>query len=190
MNEHNVFEGAIFKGVNAIASKDDLRPVMGNAIIDKGHIVCTDAHQLIKINLTFFGLDQKSIDILEGTALDRELLTKLGQLKRNEKWFISEAGFNIIKSNGKVGTIFPLGGKDDEGKYPNYEAVIPTAKSDLDTISLNPQLLLNIEKIFEYAKGEDGGVLEMQFHGGRRACTLVNKDNTFLGLVMPRMLNK
>ena len=188
MNDHTVHLGPIFKGINNIVGRDDLRPTMQNAVIDKGFIVATDGHQLIKIDLNVFGLDYKSIQILEQSALDRDLLTKLGALKKSESWFITEAGFNIIKSNGKVGIIYPLGSKDDEGNYPQYEAVIPTTPIHLDQISLNPQYLLNVEKIYDAAKGDSTEDLRLNFHGSTRGCTITNYERTFLGLVMPRKM--
>ena len=76
-----VYEGSIFKGLDKVVCKDDLRPVMGVAYIDKGNIVATDAHHLVKIDLSFFGIAQEDAELLEQKCIDIDTIKKLGVLK-------------------------------------------------------------------------------------------------------------
>ena len=184
--ENKVFNGSIFKGIDKIVSKDDLRPTMGVAYITKGNIVSTDAHVLTKINLKFFGLDEVSILKLEGKCIDGPTLQRLGSLKTAERWFVNDQGFNILKgSSGKVGLIYPLDNMEDIGKYPNFEAVIPTDLTEQSSTSLNAQLLLNIDKVYSSNGGVGKDNLEMRFHGRNRAITMHSSCDMFLGLIMP-----
>lgn len=185
----SIYSGHIFKGVEKITVKDDLRPIMQLAIIDKGFLVATDAHHLVKIDLRFFGLDEESISNLEGKCIDRQTLIRLGQIKSNEKWFIDEVGINILKANSiKKALIYPLSLTSEEGKYPNYEAVIPKETIAVERFSMNAQYLLNIEKIHaSYCK--EGATLAISMHGTNRAMTMSDETNYFTGLVMPKHLN-
>lgn len=182
--ENKVFRGHIFKGIDKICSKDDLRPVMSGAIIDKGNIVATDAHHLIKIDLKFFDLDEDSIKVLENKFLPSDLLLELGRLKPNQEWFVNEQGFNLIKE-GKVTRIYPI--EESELKYPNYQVVIPEETAPVTSFGLNAQLLLNIQKIYEVYRHLTGSetTLKIKNHGQNRAMVAINKDETFLGLLMP-----
>ena len=121
-----IYSGHIFKGIDKLTGNDDLRPVFSQAIIKKGNIVATDADHLIKVPLIFFGLEIAEIEKLEGKSISRETLQKLGSLKTSTHWGVTDQGFVIFKSGTlKPSLIYPLESKDSEGKYPNYEAVIP-----------------------------------------------------------------
>ena len=72
-----IYTGSIFKGIDKVVSNDQYRETMNNAFIDKGHIIATDAHCLVKIDLSFFGLDQESIDHLNVKCIDKDTLQKL-----------------------------------------------------------------------------------------------------------------
>ncbi len=183
-----IYKGHIFKGIDKIVSTDELSRNIGIAPIIQGSIVATDAHHLVKIDLYFFGLDADSIAYLEGKCIDKNTLAKLGQIKTNESWFINEQGFNMLKgSTGRVGVIYPLTKTEEEGKYPDFEAVIPTKKQSIESISFSPKLLAQVDYVFETYKHNTlmEGVLKMEFYGQARAILLRNADDNFLGLVMP-----
>ena len=56
-----IYTGSIFKGIDKVVSNDDLRPTMNHAFIDKNHIIATDAHCLVKIDLSLVWIKKVSI---------------------------------------------------------------------------------------------------------------------------------
>ena len=180
-----VYEGSIFKGLDKIVCKDDLRPVMGVAYIDKGNIVATDAHHLVRIDLSFFGISQEDAELLEQKCIDIDTLKKLGALKASQRWFINEQGINVYKANGNVGLIYPLEDMQEIGKYPNYNAVIPESQVELSHFGVNSQLMLNVEKVYSGNGVGDPSQLKVMLHGTNRPITMRSGCDKFLGLVMP-----
>ena len=180
------YQGHIFKGIDKIICQDQLRPVMGVAYIDKGMIVATDAHHLIKIDLSFFGIEKDDADKLEQKCIDTDTIKKLGALKATQRWFINEQGINIYKNNSdKVGLIYPLDEIDEVGNYPNYDAVIPQDEVELSSFGMNPQLMLNVEKVYSNYKLSESSNLKISLHGKNRPITMKSECTKFLGLVMP-----
>mgnify|MGYP000533670614 FL=1 len=52
--------GPLFKGIRKLCGNDPLRPVFRGANILNGFIFVTDAHHLVKIDLTkFYGINKK-----------------------------------------------------------------------------------------------------------------------------------
>lgn len=185
--EGKIYSGHIFKGLDKITGKDVLRPVLSQAIIENGNIVATDAHHLVKIPLTFFGLEIAEIEKLEGKCISAEVLQKLGSLKTSTQWGITDQGFVIFKSNTlKPSLIYPLEFKDSEGKYPNYEAVIPTIPEEVCMFYFNPQLLLNVEKIFTTYNINVKDSPYLETYGATRPILFKSKSSDFLGLIMPK----
>ena len=183
-----IYTGSIFKGIDKVVSNDQLRETMNNAFVDKNHIIATDSHCLVKIDLSFFGLDQESIDHLNGKCIDKETLQKLGAMKSNQQFIINEQGFCLLNKNFKISVIYPLGKMEEIGKYPNYDAVIPEEIKEQNYTSLNAKLFLYLDTIFNnsvYAEGD----LKMNFHGVNKAVTLKSKCGKFTGLLMPRMID-
>ena len=95
--EGKIYSGHIFKGVDKLTGNDDLRPVFSQAIIENGSIVATDAHHLIKVPLSFFGLGSEEVEKLEGKSISRETLQKLGSLKTSTQWGVTDQGFVYIQ---------------------------------------------------------------------------------------------
>ena len=181
-----VYTGSIFKGLDKIISKDELRPVLGVAYIDKGNIVATDSFQLVKIDLSFFGIAQEDADLLEQKCIDIDTIKKLGVLKSNQKWFINEQGINVYKANSnKVGLIYPLDDIQEVGNYPNYNAIIPEHSVEQSSFGVSPQFMLNVERVYAGHKEKGESVLKVVLHGTNKAITMRSKCDKFLGLVMP-----
>lgn len=175
--------GPIFKGVDKICGKDDLRPIMKHAFIKDGCVVATDAHQLVIINLKFFGLNDEAIELLEGKYISKSNLTLLGRINKNHYWTLTEQGFKVNDLTYNFSKV--------DGKFPNYNAVIPDTKVKIDTIGMDSNFLLNIQKIYHYQKGGDfGSNLKIVFHGETRAILIKSiESNYFTGLIMPKRLN-
>jgi len=181
-----VYKGHIFKGVDKIICQDQLRPVMGVAYVNEGMLVATDAHQLIKIDLSFFGISEDDAEKLEQKCIDIDTIKKLGALKATQKWFINEQGINIYKNNSdKVGLIYPLEEMAEVGNYPNYDAIIPEDEVELGSFGVNPQLMLNVEKVYSNYKLSEPSNLKISLHGRGKAITMRSYCKKFLGLVMP-----
>jgi len=103
------------------AGNDDMRPIMSGVYfeIEKGSVrfVATDAHKLVRISRTDIGGDsasfivpRKPLNLLKGS---------LGSVKSEVK--IEYTGNNAMFTFENVTLMCRL----IEGKYPNYEAVIP-----------------------------------------------------------------
>ena len=183
-----IYTGPIFKGIDKIVSNDQLRPVMNHAYIDKGHIIATDGHALVKIHLSFFGIDQEGADLLEGKCIDKETLQKLGAIKAKQSFAITEQGFCLMKSNSLIpSVIYPIQLMNEVGNYPNYQTVIPTLVAEQNQTSLNANLLLSIDNVFSGSMSNEGKILQINFHGRNKAVTLTCEGIKFLGLLMPRM---
>ena len=183
----SIYTGSIFKGIDKIVSNDELRPTMNHAFIDQNNIIATDAHCLVKIDLSFFGLDQESINHLNGKCIDKETLQKLGSMKASQQFTINEQGFCLLNKNFKISVIYPLGKMEEIGKYPNYDAVIPEEIKEQSYTSLNAKLFLYIDNVFNNGYHTNGR-LKMNFHGVNKAVTLTSECGKFKGLLMPRML--
>lgn len=184
--EGKIYSGHIFKGVDKLTGNDDLRPVLKQAIIENGNIVATDATHLVKIPLSFFGLESTEIEKLEGKSISTEILQKLGSLKNSTSWGVTDQGIVIFKSGTlKPALIYPLDSKDSEGKYPNYEAVIPDIPEEVCKFYFNPQLLLNVEKIYTNYNKDSEARPYLETYGATRAILFKSKGSDFLGLIMP-----
>ena len=184
-NQH-VYSGHIFKGVYKIVGNDDLRPIFNIAIIVDGNMVATDAYHLIKINLSFFGIRDEDKDLFEGRYISRDVLIKLGRIKKNENWTIDENGINILDDSLNTVLSYSLGKATEIGTYPNFEAVIPTTKVELSRISLNAKFMINIENIYTVYTQCKHTNLVCHFYGETRPITMT--ANNFLGLVIPRRI--
>jgi len=182
-----IYSGHIFKGIDKITGKDDLRPVLKQSIIENGNIVATDAHHLIKIPLGFFGLEIAEIEKLEGKCISAEVLQKLGSLKTSTQWGVTDQGIVIFKAGTlKPALIYPLDSKEVEGRYPNYEAVIPSIPEEVFMFYFNPQLLLVIEKIFTSYNKNIKDLPYLETYGATRPILFKSKSSDFLGLIMPK----
>ena len=186
-----IHSGHIFKGIEKLLYKsDNLRPMLSMAIVREGYLLATDSHQLVKIKLEFFGLDEVSINLLEGKCFDKDLLNKLATIKSGVSWFVDEQGFNLLKPQTlKVGTVYTFGNASDEGVYPNCDQVIPTVKECVDTINFNPTFSVNINSVYNNYKGKEDRDLYINFHGNNKGFTLDNESKTFLGLIMLKYIS-
>ena len=189
----NVYYGHIFKGVDKICGKDDLRPTMKQAIIEDGKIVATDGFHMIVIPLSFFKINEAEAEKLEGKSISGEVLQKLGALKASQKWGVTEQGIVIFKAHSlSPALIYPLESKDAEGVYPRYKAVIPdeSSRKDVGSFYFKPQLLMNIEKIYESYNTDDKDSVRLESYGHNRAFLFKTEKTDFLGLVMPIMVKQ
>lgn len=179
--------GPLFKGIDKIACKDDLRPVFMGAYVTEGKIVCTDGHHLIEIDLSFFGIDDQGKKDLENKFIETDILVELSKIKNNQYFFIDDVGFHLVRpGTNKISRSYPVHDIADTGDYPKYKSVIPTEFKEIAEFSINGQLLLNIQNIYKHVYGSPLAFgLKINTCGNNKPLLITNEEKTFLGLLMP-----
>ncbi|MEL6483398.1 MAG: DNA polymerase III subunit beta [Bacteroidota bacterium] len=142
----DILATAINKTIFA-AGNDDLRPVMSGVFFqfstEQLTFVATDAHKLVKYQRT----DVKANELAEFIMPKKPLNLLKGILSGSE----SEVVIEYNESNAKF--IFDnteLICRLIDGKYPNYEAVIPKENPNVLTIARN-QLLGSVRRVSIYS---------------------------------------
>ena len=132
----------------SIVGDDDMRPVMTGNFFDmeSKKIVSTDAHKLTAINMP-----NRTFDFIKQTynkELDKEprglIFHTLSQLQKD---------YNKLMKNNNISISFDEFVKDraiEDGRYPNYEAVIP--KEFTNVINVDYQKLYWYTKVLLDAK--------------------------------------
>ena len=142
----DALENAILKTVFA-TGEDDLRPVMAGVNVEftaEGVIfVATDAHKLVKYTRTDYKSEKEDSFIIPKKPLN-QLKNILGKVDDNIR--IEYNDVNAFFSVGDYTLICRL----VEGKYPNYEAVIPKDNPNLLIID-RTQLLTSIRRVSIFA---------------------------------------
>ncbi|MCI5054532.1 MAG: DNA polymerase III subunit beta [Flavobacteriales bacterium] len=135
--EAGVLQGAIHKTLFA-AGNDELRPVMSGVLFELGEsdltFVATDAHKLVKCKRS----DTKSSKAASIIIPKKPLNLLKGILSTNdEKVTVTYNNTNVHFAFDNMTLICRL----IEGKYPNYDAVIP--KENPNKLTIDRQSLLN-----------------------------------------------
>ena len=126
----------IARAIGATAS-DDLRPIMTGIFFDmtdeKLNIVASDGHQLVLNSLTDFVHNEVNNEVSNGTLImprkPAGILKNI--LKRGENTVtISTDGQRVEVTTG----VFTLNSRLIEGRYPNYNSVIPKNNSKVVTV--------------------------------------------------------
>ena len=115
-------------------ANDDLRPTLSGVYFDNGFIVATDAHKLVKVESSINGnfiLPKKASQQLKNLLPKDTNVT----LQYNQT--------NALFSFDNITIITRL----IDGKYPNYEAVIP--KENPNRLSINRQEFISVLKRME-----------------------------------------
>ena len=115
-------------------ANDDLRPTLSGVYFDNGFIVATDAHKLVKVESSINGnfiLPKKASQQLKNLLPKDTNVT----LQYNQT--------NALFSFDNITIITRL----VDGKYPNYEAVIP--KENPNRLSINRQEFISVLKRME-----------------------------------------
>ena len=113
---------------------DDLRPTLSGVYFDNGFIVATDAHKLVKVESSINGnfiLPKKASQQLKNLLPKDTNVT----LQYNQT--------NALFSFDNITIVTRL----VDGKYPNYEAVIP--KENPNRLSINRQEFISVLKRME-----------------------------------------
>lgn len=129
----NVLNKAISKVLFATAN-DDLRPTLSGVYFDNGFIVATDAHKLVKVETNInadFILPKKASQQLKNL------------LPKDTNVALQYNQTNALFSFDNITIITRL----VDGKYPNYNAVIP--KENPNRLSINRQEFISVLKRME-----------------------------------------
>ena len=129
----NHLQQSISKVLFATAN-DALRPTLSGVYFDSGFIVATDAHKLVKVESTINGnfiLPKKASQQLKNL------------LPKNTNVTLQYNQTNALFSFDNITIITRL----VDGKYPNYEAVIP--KENPNRLSINRQEFISVLKRME-----------------------------------------
>ncbi len=140
----NISADALYNGINKClfaTGNDELRPVMSGIFFeihkDKSVFVATDAHKLVKYERSDVSSKKESSFILpkKPNNLLKALLSNFND--------DIELQFNDTNAHFKIGST-ELICRLIDGKYPNYDAVIP--KENPNKLTLDRQLFLNTIK--------------------------------------------
>lgn len=115
-------------------ANDDLRPALSGVYFDNGFIVATDAHKLVKVETNInadFILPKKASQQLKNL------------LPKDTNVALQYNQTNALFSFDNITIITRL----VDGKYPNYNAVIP--KENLNRLSINRQEFISVLKRME-----------------------------------------
>jgi DNA polymerase III sliding clamp (beta) subunit (PCNA family) len=157
-------------------SADELRPILCCVHFDNGYMVATNAHVLIKARLDqFTPFEPEEISMLNGKFFDRETFKKVFACKQVK---VVEEGIEDL-SNGTLYKFFKV-----DGKYPNYQAVIPTDMKQLSEISLDPKVAKKLFSILAY----DDNKIVMTFSGANRAIKIhstYEHEDSLTAILMP-----
>ncbi len=144
--DSSILASAFNKTVFAVGT-DELRPVMSGVFCDlssdEAVFVATDAHKLVRYKRKDIKAERSSAFILPKKPLN--------QLRN----ILSYDDVPVKIEYNETNTFFTFGNVDlscrlIEGKYPNYEAVIPTENPNVLTISRN-SLLNSIQRVAIFA---------------------------------------
>jgi len=170
-------------------SKDDLRPVMSGINFNKTYngirFVATDAHVLGRLNADDFVTDHKGN--LFDVILPTKVLIEFNKIVE-EPTDIKASNSNAEYKSGR----FTLTSRLIDGKYPNYEAVVPSALPNKITTSV-PDLLstLKSKKVTDFTRKfkKEGSAPQIalkptktKLEGEIYAAKRENRETTVLGI--------
>lgn len=168
----DALENAIVKTVFA-TGEDDLRPVMAGVNVEftaEGVIfVATDAHKLVKYLRTDYKSDKEDSFIIPKKPLN-QLKNILGGIDGNIK--IEYNDVNAFFTAGDFSIICRL----VEGKYPNYEAVIP--KDNPNSLIIERSQLLNSIKRVSIFANQSTNQIRMNINGQELVLSAEDLDYT------------
>ena len=160
---------------------DDLRPIMTYVCFDGGYMVATDAHLLVKAKVNQFShFTQEEIELLNGKFLSSDSFKKVLKCK---EVVIEEEGIRDMKTKALYSF------QEVDGKYPNYEAVIPQGQNEIDEIGLVPK---TAKRMFDILCGTDFYLCHLKFSAKNRAIKIAHPtllESDFVAILMPAQIN-
>lgn len=180
-----------FSSILDILSKDKLRPHLMHAVVSGGKIIATNTFALVSIELKSISDHPEIEEIFENKAITSDFLKEVKKLKVKDSII-----YNKETKEFKIGySIFKLPEYNQEtreieniGVYPNFKYVLPETEdlknSKNSILSVNPELLLKIQKCFPHEKC---GVVILNNVKNRASIVRPSTayDNSNFGLIMP-----
>lgn len=167
----------IARAIGATAS-DDLRPIMTGIFFEltdeKLNIVASDGHQLVLNSLTDFVHNEVNNEVNNGTLImPRKPAGILKNIlkKREDTVTISTDGQRVEVTTGS----FTLNSRLIEGRYPNYNSVIPKNNSKVVTVD-REALVAVLKRIAPFANDYSNLV---KVHVENNAMQLQTEDYDF-----------
>lgn len=171
-------------------TKDDTRPAMNHIFVTPKVCVATDANVLVVVPThMIFNYDFAKNVPDEGILIHREDWKKL--LSYDVVYWKNEIKGNIIEavSSKKRKLIIEAETQEKVGKFPNWEAVIPSEEmtKNISTIGLNFEKALTVQKALNFES------CKLVFTDSLRPILVYSRDNSIndrsepYGIVMPVM---
>lgn len=174
--------------------KDVIRPAFNYVMFDKGFAVATNAHILVKSNLSLHGFTPEESDMLSGYGVASDAFKTVYGFE--QVYVEMENGapvFRCLKGGltDAVTVKLEKEGVDGFGKFPNYEPVIPgeQLRTAVEILGLD---LRYVSTAGDLLCG-DNKQAAFYFHGDTRAALLRSTSLTFddeVILIMPVMLKR
>jgi hypothetical protein len=121
------------KQASKFVGKDELRPVMNYVYIDKGDVVATDAHILVKYS-NCAGLEGINDKFIHPKVVN--LLEEAKSIKYTNRFMYAEfQNYYLIATDNGI------------GKFPNYNAVIPNHFDITDSYLIDKKTILDNSKL-------------------------------------------
>lgn len=183
--------------LDLICGTDDLRPIFNYVKVDAKECVCTDAHVLAVIPTENIFSKDFIKTLGERTILIHSIDWK--QLKPKQLiYWESENMIGIEPLNNKRPIFIKVETQENVGKYPNWEAVVPSLNdsykiSPINAIGVNTELLAKLQKALGFVASK------LVFYAENRAIMVYDGKTTdsardivttgSYGLVMPTKLS-
>lgn len=168
--------------MNMVCGNDDLRPIMQHVYFENGFMVATDARVLIKAAVMHFSdFDQSEVEILNGKLIHKNTFKKILSIPMIA---ITEEGIVDMATNDVYK--FSM----CNGKYPNFEAVIPKVVGEISEIGITPAVA---SKLFKVLSTQDIYSLKMSFEAANRGITLKSTgeiEGALTAVLMPAMIHE
>ena len=153
---HSVYNGQAIPPIHFACADDSMRPVLEHVYLTREHIVATNS-SIVVVHKTE---EVFSEEFIEGFPDEPFLIyrTFWAEMSSNKvSYLIWENGNIVINYRKKApdGLVRPVVDGGDEGKYPNWQAVIPDDDRTvlgLTEIGLNPDYLVLTQKAFGLPK--------------------------------------
>lgn len=166
-------------------AKDDLRPTMEHIYFKDGFAYASDAHILVKNDLTqCSNLDLDQIAALDGKLLHSE------HYKNILKYDVIEIAEDGIEAKKGINKAFFYFSDAEDLKYPNAEKVLNDALNmssvPMPQVGLNAKLVENISKALA-----NSGDFKFTFKGENRQIVCENLDENYInciGIIIPQSI--
>ena len=172
------------KGLANLCCKDDLRQKLMGVFFDKGFMVATDAHGLLKVPAKVYGFLEEELELLEGKIIPSSVIKELSDMQS----FGVEEG--VFKCYTKKGARIDIPFNEIQEKFVDYESVIQGSHRECEVadIGLNADVLKRVQDAMPYTM-----TMKLTFNGHNKAILVESNDTDLIegmiGVVMPCIID-